>query len=237
MLKINTYPKAIAAFIITLIILSFLLSSCYNQKKAVKQAVKAMTEYPDTTGAIFREEFPCVPVSVDSTGFKESIAALEKQLDTAKAQKQDTVKRLQEVTDSLKKLREQMTADDCPTLLENAEMYGARMQVENEQLKSDLSKKDASLSEARRLIKNIKPIKETVEDSSKIWAAIRERDRVQKLYDIDHAWRTEREAKDKGKVLIRIPEWIIIVLLIIGGLSIVARIWKKSFNPLSLLFK
>lgn len=230
-------PRYIAIMLLLFTTLLVILSSCYNQKKAVKQAVKAMNEYPDTTGAIFREEFPCVPVSVDSSGFKESIAELEKKLDTAKTQRADTVKRLQEVTDSLKKLREQMNSDDCPTLLENAELYGARMQVENEQLKSDLQKKDASLSEARRLLKNIKPIKETVEDSSKIWAAIGDRDRVQKLYDIDHAWRVEREAKDKGKVLIRIPEWIIIVLLIIGGLSIVARIWKKSFNPLSLLFK
>lgn len=235
-MKEKHFPLLIE-LIIMLLVAVVVLSSCYNQKKAVKQAEKAMTEYPDTTGAIFREEFPCVPVSVDSTGFKESIAELEKKLDTAKTQRADTAKRLKEVTDSLKKIREQIASDDCPTLLENAELYGARMQVENEQLNSDMSKKDASLSEARRLLKNIKPIKETVEDSSKIWAAIRDRDRIQKLYDIDHAWRVDRVAKEKGNFLIPIPKWIIYLLLIIGGLSIVARIWKKSFNPLSLLFK
>lgn len=43
-----------------------LLAGCYTEKKAVKQADKAMKEYPKAINDKFRKEFPCVTSRVDT---------------------------------------------------------------------------------------------------------------------------------------------------------------------------
>jgi len=48
------------------IIALLLLAGCYTEKKAVKQADKAMNEYPKAINDKFRKEFPCVTSRVDT---------------------------------------------------------------------------------------------------------------------------------------------------------------------------
>lgn len=43
-----------------------LLVGCYTEKKAVKQADKAMKEYPKAINEQFRKEFPCVTTAADT---------------------------------------------------------------------------------------------------------------------------------------------------------------------------
>jgi len=50
-----------------------LLAGCYTQKKAVKQADKALREHPQVVGERFRKEFPCVTGRVDTVVEYESI--------------------------------------------------------------------------------------------------------------------------------------------------------------------
>lgn len=43
-----------------------LLVGCYTEKKAVKQADKAIQEYPKAVGESFRKAFPCVTTAADT---------------------------------------------------------------------------------------------------------------------------------------------------------------------------
>ena len=48
------------------LVLLLLLAGCYTQKKAVKQAEKAMKEDPKAINEQFRKEFPCVNTAADT---------------------------------------------------------------------------------------------------------------------------------------------------------------------------
>jgi hypothetical protein len=48
------------------LLLLLLLAGCYTEKKAAKQADKAMKEYPKAINEQFRKEFPCVTTKVDT---------------------------------------------------------------------------------------------------------------------------------------------------------------------------
>ena len=48
------------------LVLLLLLAGCYTEKKAVKQADKALKEYPKAINEQFRKEFPCVITSSDT---------------------------------------------------------------------------------------------------------------------------------------------------------------------------
>lgn len=69
---------------------------CYNQKKAVKQINKAVANYPDTTNAIFRKNFPIIttPKPTDSTQYKayqEEIERLLRENEYLNSRQPDTV--------------------------------------------------------------------------------------------------------------------------------------------------
>lgn len=244
MIKINTYPKAIAAFIVTLIILSVILSSCYTENKAGKQVAKALREYPDTAAALIRDDFPCVDGNPDSTEFKASIDSLRKQLaDTAGKIVKASTERVKEIRDSL--IRAQAASgDDCSTLLAQTTDYIAQSNVTRDSLKWELDNEKGIRRRLAAYINNIKPVIQPVEDSAKIRLANKDRDKAimeavgwKALYDQDHAWRVKQEKKMAGSLVIYIPWWLIIVAGIILGLSIFARIKAGVFNPLKLLTK
>lgn len=50
-----------------------LLTGCYTQKKAAKQADKALREHPQVVGERFRKEFPCVTGRVDTVVEYETV--------------------------------------------------------------------------------------------------------------------------------------------------------------------
>jgi len=220
------------------------LSSCYTENKAGKQVAKALREYPDTAAALIRDEFPCVDGKPDSTEFKKSIDSIRKHLaDTASKIVKASADRVKEIRDSLIQAQA-ASGDDCSTLLAQATDYIAQSNVTRDSLKWELDNEKGIRRRLAAYINNIKPVIQPVEDSAKIKLANRDLDKAlteaagwKALYEVDHAWREKQEKKMAGSLMIYIPWWMIIVLGIVLGLSIVARIKAGVFNPLKLLTK
>lgn len=207
--------------LITLLALTVLLAGCYNQRKAVDQMTRGIQEYGDTARKIFRDKYPCITTTYDSSKFLGSIKDLEFILWRKNDSLRKTAQRLQAVRDSV---RQVLTGDDCPQLLSQATDYIAALNIENQDLKEDIA-------EFKKRVPLIKPVIQLVEDSSKIRDAYQVRDReagarVKAETERDHfrgLWERE-QARNKGKIVIRIPWWLIIVLAI-GGVAA----WKRKF--------
>lgn len=237
MIKINTYPKAIAVFFVTLILLAYLLSGCYPVSKAVKQMEKGIQRYEDTARGIFRGKFPCITTGYDSSEFLQSIKTMDSLLVITIRDLRINKERVRIVRDSI---RHALKGDDCPELLNQAADHIASLQVDGEGLKDDTARLRADLQKVKAAFAGIKPVIREIKDSSEIKDALVLRDKAaaeaatwKAKYEADHEWRTAREAKDKGKIIIRIPWWwLLIAGLLIGGGTI---LYFKKLNPLNKL--
>lgn len=206
--------------LIILLALTVLLAGCYNQRKAVDQMTRGIDQYGDTARKIFRDKYPCITTTYDSSKFLGSIKDLEFILWRKNDSLRKTAQRLQAVRDSV---RQVLTGDDCPQLLGQATDYIAALNVENQDLKEDIA-------EFKKRVPLIKPVIQMVEDSSKIKDAYQARDReaaarVKAEAERDHykqLWE-EEQARNKGKLVLRVPWWLL-VLAAVGG----AAIWKRK---------
>lgn len=199
-----------------------LLSSCYSAKKAESQTNKALIKHPEVVAKIARTAFPCIQKSADSTGYfialaqRDSVAAAADSLGNWITYLRGKLSGL--VLDSL-------TAANCGELLQQVESYA-----------KEVEQKNAELS---RQIKNIKPatILVPIEDSAKIWAAQvlqrRAEDSSNKyriLYQQEKTDHDALKAKAKGKVVIYIPIWLLILLALGGAYAVISKV-RDSFNP------
>lgn len=209
---------------ITLIALTVLLAGCYNQKKAVDQMTRGIQQYEDTARKIFRDKFPCITTTIDSSKFLGSIKDLEFLLYRKNDSLRKTAARLQAVRDSFR-LVQARSGDDCPQLLAQVTDYVAKLHVENQDLKEDAE-------EFKRRLRNIQPVTEKVKDSSEIKDANQARDKaLQELNktraDRDHyknLW-NGYEKKKAGAIYVLFIQWEWILFLA-AGLFLWAK-WKS----------
>lgn len=59
--------KTILFYVVLIITVCLLMASCYTEKKAVRQAAKAMNEKPLNILPLFRGKFPCVDLNKSDT--------------------------------------------------------------------------------------------------------------------------------------------------------------------------
>ena len=153
---------------ILIIIISF--TGCYTEKKAVKQATKAMTEKPLKILPLFREKFPCIITGIvritDSTDYK----LWKDSIDKVNAFYGDLLDNIEP------EIIHDTTIKECDEYRSNEVRYKAKIEY-----------KDRQLLALNEMIKNSKPIHDTVKintkDSSEVKeieikhsAAIKERD-------------------------------------------------------------
>lgn len=204
----------------TLLALAVLLTGCYNQRKAVDQMQRGITAYGDTARKIFRDKYPCITTSYDSSKFLASIKDLEFNLWRKNDSLRKTTLRLQMVRDSI---RQVLTGDDCPELLNQAADHIAGLQIDKEEL---LEKID----QFKRTLPLIKPVIQLVEDSSKIRDAYQSRDReaaarVKTEAERDHykgLW-DEYQEKRNGSIAVIFVKWWWLLIFLAG-----AAIWKRK---------
>lgn len=234
-MNLNTFPRFLV-FLMAILVAAALLSSCYTQNKAGKQVARALREYPDTAAALIRDDFPCVDGKPDSTEFLKSIDDLKTLLRTADNRAKAYSGRLQQIRDSMR-MAQAASGDDCPTLLAQATDYIAEANLTIDSLKWELDSEKGVRKKLTSYVNNIKPVIQPVEDSAKIRLANRDRDYWAMKYQIDHEWRVNQEKKMEGTLPLYPPWWLIIVLAIVSGLLIAAKIKKGILNPLALFTK
>lgn len=213
MRKIN--PPKPTAFLWSIFFV-LLISSCYTVKKAEKQQDKVIDRFPEIAAKKMIERFPRVTVRdtiintvVDSAGFLLSIREIEE---------------AGWIIDSLQGRINALSNDTKETCIDFVLLN------------------DALKSENKRL-KNVKPViiyRDKIqfeEDSSKIFLAEKERDGYKEKYAIDHDWRVLKEKKEKGKLVILIPWWLIIFILVAGAGFVFLGIKNKTFNLVKLATK
>ncbi len=146
--------------LIVLVSFLFSLSSCYTEKKAVKQVNKAYVHHPDTLAKIVRTLFPCTTGEVkpgDSTAYKKYLADL------------------QALEDSLKNFQPETITDTVIDTWEDSTKIRV-LQSTNSKLKSQIAFKDKSIQGLLKKCRENAPIHDTlmVEDSAKIYTMTRQ---------------------------------------------------------------
>lgn len=231
-------------FTIITALLFLCVVGCDTQRKAVKQATKAMASKHSLAAAeVVRKIYPCVPSAPDSAKFLKSIAELKILLNAADAEKAEiktTVQtRVKRVKDSLEQYYspslEQL--EGCRETTQELFDYASTLQVTVENLTSrivrDSTKHKKFRDDVAFQLENVKPVIQLVKDSIESAQAAKEISQWKTKYEIDHQWRVEKEAKERGKIVMLIPDWIPWLLFVLAGLAALA--WWKGFNPLSLL--
>ena len=197
-----------------------LISSCYTAKKAEKQQDKVIERFPEIAAKKMIERFPRVTVRdtiintvVDSAGFLLSIREIEE---------------AGWIIDSLQG-RVNALSNDTKKLCVDFILLNDALSNENKRL--------------IKIISNIKPVIEyrerviTVQDTETIYLLKREINEWKEKYVIDHDWRVLKEKKEKGKLVILIPWWLIVFILVAGAVFVFLGIKNKSFNLVKLATK
>jgi len=205
-----------------IVFILFFFSSCYTEKKAADQVDKALSEYPEVAAKLIREEFPCVDGDTTIINITTDSSEFVRTRDSAILESKKTKVSLDSIRERIKSL-----PDAVKEVCGDYELIIDAQKQENDVL--------------NRLLANVKPkivyrdniIR--VEDSAKIFLAIKEKNEYKKLYEIDHDYRLKKEAKEKGKLVIYIPKWLIVLLIIISGLLIYTKVKTGFINPVKLL--
>lgn len=226
--------------------LTLFIQSCFTPEKAKKQQDKILRKHPEVAAEKIRTAFPCVTTSVDSLEYLKSMKSLDSLLkDTASKLVTATADRIKKVKDSLRLaiIGEKDSTMRCEEERDGLLDYASKLQVKNEGLERELQRNISVIKTLAEQVRNIKPIVKTIEDSAKIYVAMLAQTKAEKealewklKYEIDHKWRVEKEAKEKGKLIIMIPWMWIIVLMSIIGLLVFLRLkfgLLKGFNPFS----
>lgn len=201
------------------------MTGCFTESKFNKQFDKAVAKFPTAAAQKTRVAFPCITVSMDSSGFLKSIDDLKKLVYGDSTLFVAKEKRFKEIHDSLVKAISIDT--NCLEEIDGCYRYAAEMQ-------SKAEKSEYLINELKKQISSIKPVVQKIEDSAKIKIAMSQaaemKDTAMKyklLYDADHSWRISEERRQKGALVLYIPIKTIILFLIIVALFIlVKRKWK-----------
>lgn len=207
---------------IIVFILIIVFAGCLTAKKASKQQDRIIEKYPSIAAQKLRARFPIIE--------RETIITV---IDSAEfvRQRDSSLKEAAKSKKSLDSIREKIK-----TLPEAVKEVCADYEL----IIDGLTLENVTLN---RLMANQKPViiyKDrtiTVEDSSKIYQLVLDRDEWKQLYAIDHDWRVLKEKKEKGKLVILIPWWLIIFILVAGAGFVFLGIKNKTFNLVKLATK
>lgn len=222
-----------------LILISALtLAGCYTPKKAEQQTHRALDKYPGVSAGIIRERFPCVTTKTDSASYLNRIDQLKRMADSMSSLVGYSEARAKQIADSLTALiRTDSSGYDCEKEARQAYQYAGKIQSQLEAEKATSNKLRATIN---ALVEDARknPVTRYVEDKANTYILEAEkaslRDdlaKTKKLYDEDHAWRQKQEKKNRGKVVIRIPWWLIALL----GVGLILKL-KSKIPVISKLF-
>lgn len=184
---------------------------CDSEKRAIRQTNNNLTNHRELIGRLIRERIPCDTTKTVVNVTKADNSDLLNTIEALQSQLYESWIEL----DSLGKVvvpKEDTTR--CKSLLE------AFVKLRNE---------NALLQYKLKHLPVIKPdtIRITNSISDHSW---------EDAYNKDHLWRTERESKDKGNILIRVPISWFIAFLIVCGIAIFAYVKrvnvKQFFNKI-----
>jgi len=224
--KIIGYIFLAAAAIMAML----LLSGCYTPQKASRQIDKAISRHPQVAAIKTRAAFPCITTSVDSSAYLRWKATLDSILEDNQNEALAKDERINQVEDSLRKLQHE-TKDtlfsDCSDENESLIQYAARLQADNEQ-------KDKIIKALKKAAASPAPVQTAIKDSAEIFLAMAEAKRqsdtaakYKVLYEQDHAWRTAKENREAGNLVIYIPwKWIIVIAILLAGWAFIK--WRAG---------
>lgn len=223
---------------VSVLVLLLFGAGCYTENRAIKQVAKAVaSKHALAAVDIVREKFPCVPVAPpDSTKFLKSIEALKELLKEKENSKPELdAVQAKHIVDSLQEHYAPSLTElqGCLETTQSLFDYAAELQIRIAKLQKDSTAAKKFRADVDARLTDIQPVVQMVRDSIESAKSAAEISKWKMLYQIDHKWRVDKEAREKGNFVVLIPHLILWVLLVLAGLAALA--WWKGFNPLALL--
>lgn len=193
--------EVIGFIAVTLILLMIAMSGCVNAKKATR----FMRENPQVAAEFCADEFPVKTVT-DSAGYKQSLAVIDSLISAQDSERLITQAERDQMIEDIERLK--ATAEpDCDSLTEAVYRYAAKEKARADKL-------DRSNNALIKAAKNVKPIRDTVENTARVKALQMENESLTREINLKADQLAVLKDRVKGKVLI--PWWI----LVIAGLSL-----------------
>lgn len=188
----------VAGFImIVIVILLFVFSSCTNAKKATA----FMLAHPEVSAPFCADEYP-VKVNTDSSGFKQSQKIIDSLIAVAEGDKLINQGERTDLINEIERLKNS-PVPDCDSISDAVYRLAAK-----EKQRAD--KLEASNKELQRAARNVKPIRDTIENTAKAEAYRIELDAAKLQAMKQQAKIDELQAfKDSMKGKVHIPWWIL----------------------------
>lgn len=212
-------------FIILTLLLLIMTFSCTTAKKATRY----MHEHPQVAAEFCADEFPVKTVT-DSAAYKKSLDVIDSLIKVQEAEKEITQAEREVMINDIERLKA-MPDPDCDSVSDAVYRYAAKEKKRADNLES------SNLS-LQRAAKNVKPIRDTVENTARVKASELQLQAVNNKLEKVAGERDElKDFRNSMRGKVHIPIWILIVAGVALAGWIYWRIKAGALNKVLAKFK
>lgn len=204
--------------ILPVIAVLLFFASCTTQKGATKY----MYTHRDVAAKVYADMFPIIETT-DSSQYLEAKRKIDSLVAAALYRDAEAQAEAEQLKADIERLESQPIPEDCNEITEALfRQTGAD--------KRRILRYEKAIADLQKAVDSLKPVKTTKESTAKttdlenqLTACVIQK---QKAIDEGNNWKTKfekLEEKNKGNLIIRIPWWLIIVIVVLGGLFLFWR--------------